>query len=67
MPSAVDQPERDAAGDGGVDRRARADLAVEGWDNGALSIFYRLLREGVQPPSCRTVHRVLVRQGLVVP
>ena len=29
---------------------ARADLAVEGWDNGALSIFYRLLREGVQPP-----------------
>jgi transposase len=47
--------------------RARADLAVEGWDNGALSIFYRLLREGVQPPSWRTVHRVLVRQGLVVP
>jgi transposase InsO family protein len=47
--------------------RARADLAVEGWDNGALSIFYRLLREGVQPPSWRTVHRVLVRQGLVLP
>src|SRR5687767_9673608 len=23
---------------------ARADLAAEGWDNGALSIFYRLLR-----------------------
>ena len=45
--------------------KARADLAVEGWDNGALSIFYRLLREGEQPPSWRTVHRVLVRQGLV--
>jgi transposase len=45
---------------------ARAELAAEGWDNGALSIFYRLLREGVQPPSWRTIHRVLVRQGLVV-
>ena len=29
---------------------ARAVLASEGWDNGALSIFYRLLREGEQPP-----------------
>jgi transposase InsO family protein len=45
--------------------KARADLAVEGWDNGALSIFYRLLREAEQPPSWRTIHRVLVRQGLV--
>jgi transposase InsO family protein len=44
---------------------ARADLAAEGWDNGALSIFYRLLREGVQPPCWRTIHRVLVRQELV--
>jgi transposase InsO family protein len=47
--------------------RARADLAAEGWDNGALSIFYRLLREGVQPPSSRTIHRVLQREDLVVP
>ena len=47
--------------------RARADLAAEGWDNGALSIFYRLLREGVEPPVWRTIHRVLVRQGLVTP
>src|SRR5215207_4035798 len=47
-------------------RTARADLAAEGWDNGALSIFYRLLREGVQPPSWRTIHRVLKRQELVV-
>jgi hypothetical protein len=46
---------------------ARAVLAAEGWDSGALSIFYRLLREGCQPPSWRTIHRVLVRQGLVVP
>lgn len=47
--------------------KARADLAAEGWDNGALSIFYRLLREGEQPPAWRTIHRVLVRQGLVIP
>jgi transposase InsO family protein len=45
--------------------KARADLAVEGWDNGALSIFNRLLREGEQPPVWRTIHRVLVREGLV--
>lgn len=48
-------------------RVARVELAAEGWDNGALSIFYRLLRQGVQPPVWRTIHRVLVRQGLVVP
>ena len=47
--------------------KARADLAAEGWDNGALSIFYRLLRNGEQPPVSRTIHRVLVRQGLVEP
>jgi transposase-like protein len=47
--------------------KARADLASEGWDNGALSIFYRLLREGERPPAWRTIHRVLVRQGLVIP
>lgn len=46
---------------------ARAELAVEGWDNGALSIFYRLLREGAEPPAWRTIHRVLVRQHLVKP
>jgi transposase InsO family protein len=47
--------------------KARSDLAVEGWDNGALSIFYRLLRDGEQPPVWRTIHRVLVRQQLVEP
>ena len=45
--------------------KARSDLACEGWDNGALSIFYRLLRDGEQPPVWRTIHRVLVRQQLV--
>lgn len=47
--------------------KARAELAGEGWDNGALSIFYRLLRDGEQPPVWRTIHRVLVRQHLVEP
>lgn len=47
--------------------KARSDLAKEGWDNGALSIFYRLLRDGEQPPAWRTIHRVLVRQQLVEP
>jgi transposase InsO family protein len=47
--------------------KTRADLASEGWDNGALSIFYRLVREGERPPAWRTIHRVLVRQGLVLP
>jgi transposase InsO family protein len=46
---------------------ARAALELEGWDNGALSIYYRLLAEDQQPPAPRTIHRVLVRQGLVIP
>jgi len=46
---------------------ARKQLAEEGWDNGAISIRYRLLADGVPAPSARTVHRVLTRLGLVVP
>ena len=46
---------------------ARAALEAEGWDNGATSIYYRLLRDGQRPPTARTVHRVLVRAGLVQP
>ena len=46
---------------------ARRELAEEGWDNGALSIYYRLLRQGHQPPVWRTIHRVLVREDLVEP
>jgi transposase InsO family protein len=43
----------------------RAELLV---DNGAQAIFYRLQREGADPlPTVRTVHRVLVRHGLVTP
>jgi hypothetical protein len=45
--------------------KTRARLAKEGWDNGALSIFCRVLRDGEQPPAWRTIHRVLVRQQLV--
>jgi leucine-zipper of insertion element IS481/Integrase core domain len=47
--------------------KLRAVLASEGWDNGATSVYYRMLRDGLRPPSRRTVHRVLVREGLVVP
>ena len=40
--------------------RARKRLHEEGWDNGALSIWYWLLREGGQaPPAVRTIHRVV--------
>jgi hypothetical protein len=46
---------------------ARATLRQEGWDNGALSIRNRLFRDGHQPPAWRTIHRVLVRAGLVQP
>jgi transposase InsO family protein len=44
----------------------RAQLARDGLDNGAKSIFYRLCREGMVPvPAVSTIHRVLVRHGLV--
>jgi transposase InsO family protein len=47
---------------------ARKVLAEEGWDNGAISIRARLLRDGVDPVPCvRTIHRLLVRLGLVTP
>lgn len=42
-------------------------LNREGWDDGALSIYYRLLAKALQPPAARTIHRVLVRQGLISP
>ncbi len=38
-----------------------------GLDRGARSIWARMVRAGQQPPSARTVHRVLVRRGLVAP
>ena len=45
----------------------RARLIEEGWDHGARSIHARLSRAGVAVPSARTVHRVLVREGLIDP
>jgi transposase InsO family protein len=47
--------------------RWRKDLADQGWDCGAVSIYHRMHRAGQDPPSTRTIHRVLVRRGLVVP
>ena len=47
--------------------QARKQLEVEGWDNGAISVRSGLLFDGVAPPSARTVHRVLVRAGMVEP
>lgn len=45
----------------------RARLMAQGWDHGARSIHARLQRAGVAVPSARTVHRVLVREGLIEP
>jgi hypothetical protein len=45
--------------------RWRKELADQGWDDGARSIYYRMRRAGQNPPSARTIHRVLVRRGLV--
>jgi transposase InsO family protein len=45
---------------------ARSALEAEGWDFGAISIRYRLLFNGDEPPTARTIHRILVREGLVV-
>lgn len=42
-------------------------LLGEGWDYGARSIASYLAREGHPVPSVRTIHRVLVRHGLVSP
>lgn len=45
---------------------ARKQLAEQGWDNGAVSIRYALVREGVTPlPAVSTIHNVLRRRDLV--
>jgi transposase InsO family protein len=48
-----------------VDKREQ--LSRDGLDAGAVSIGYRLRREGLQSPSARTIHRILVGAGLVEP
>ncbi len=45
----------------------RERLLAEGWDAGAWSIRFWLARQGVDPPTARTIHRVLVRRGQVTP
>jgi transposase InsO family protein len=45
----------------------RTQLIAEGLDAGAVSIRSWLLRDGAQPPSARTIHRILVNHGLVEP
>lgn len=42
-------------------------LAEDGLDHGARSVWARMVRAGEDPPTPRTVHRVLVRRGLVKP
>jgi transposase InsO family protein len=44
--------------------RLREELPL---DNGAQSIFDAVVRRGQVPPDVRTIHRVLVRNGLVEP
>lgn len=39
-------------------------LRGQGLDHGARSIWARMRRHGEDPPSARTVHRILVRRGL---
>lgn len=45
----------------------RERLRKQGWDHGARSIQMRLRRAGVDVPTARTVHRVLVRAGVIEP
>ena len=44
--------------------RLRKELAI---DNGADVIGWHLRQRGIDPPSDRTIHRVLVRRGMVSP
>lgn len=45
----------------------RHELEEDGWDCGARSIRYALLRRGIVAPTARTIHRVLVRRGEISP
>ena len=45
----------------------RKKLADRGSDHGAVSVRNRMRRAGLEPPSARTIHRIFVRRGLVVP
>jgi hypothetical protein len=45
--------------------RLRKERADAGWDNGAVSIGYAMVEQGLDPPAAATIHRVLRRRGLV--
>lgn len=45
----------------------RHQLAEDGWDSGARSIWARMTRAGQNPPHWRTIHRILVRRGQIEP
>lgn len=49
--------------------RRRKQLRDEGWDHGATTVHCHLLRAGQvsEVPSISTIHRILVRRGLVSP
>lgn len=52
----------------GLITTTRKELERDGWDNGARSIHSRLRYDGVtELPCARTIHRVLVREGLIEP
>jgi len=45
----------------------RKRLIEDGFDAGAATIHYHLSAASQTPPSARTIHRILVRRGFVVP
>jgi len=45
----------------------RRELAEQGLDGGARSVWAWMRRAGLDPPSVRTIHRIFVRRGLVTP
>src|SRR6476646_6467855 len=45
----------------------RRELLEQGLDGGAASVWGWMTRDEAGPPSIRTIHRIFVRRGLVVP
>jgi transposase InsO family protein len=45
----------------------RAQLIADGLDSGPVTIAWHLEREGHEPPAAATIHRILIRAGLICP
>jgi transposase InsO family protein len=45
----------------------RCELQAAGLDNGPVSIAARLQQEGLPPPACSTIRRILTAAGLITP